>query len=290
MLDSENACAVCGQSTQEGAERASVRSNVRAFRSECFSVWRCRACASLHASEPVQLARYYERYPFHALPPDFRLRALYANQLRRLRGAGLERDHRVLDFGCGEGAFVRFLRGSGYSRSEGYDPYSASFADGAALKRRYDCVVSQDCLEHVDSPLALLAQFDALTAPRGAIVIGTPDASAIDLSEPEAYAHTLHLPYHRHILSRGALIAAGERLGWRLERVYSTMYANTRLPCLNERFYRFYLTLTDDTLDALIEPVRIGKLLARLPLALFYGLFGSFLSRSTDITLVFRKA
>ncbi len=290
MLESEDVCAVCGESTREGAERASVRSNVRAFRSEWFSVWRCSACASLHAAESVPLERYYERYPFHDLPSDFRLRALYANQLRRLRRAGVKPDHGVLDFGCGEGAFVRFLRKSGCLGVAGYDPYSSTFADAAVLERRYDCVVSQDCLEHVDSPLALLAQFDALTAPRGAIVIGTPDASAIDLRDPAAYAHTLHLPFHRHILARGALIAAGERLGWRLERVYSTMYANTRLPFLNERFYRFYLTLTDDTLDALIEPVRVGRLLTRLPQTLFYGLFGSFLSRRTDITLVFRKS
>lgn len=285
----ESSCVVCGHAAREGAERASVHSNVRAFRSESFSVWRCRACASLHASEAVELERYYERYPFHDLPSDFRLRVLYDSQLGRLRGAGVERDHRVLDFGCGGGAFVRFLREAGYAGAEGYDPYSKSFADGAVLRGGYDCVLSQDCIEHVESPLSLLAQFDALTRPGGKIVIGTPDASAIDLRAPEDYAHTLHVPFHRHILSRAALSAAGQRLGWRLERVYPTMYANTLVPFLNERFYRFYLTLTDDTLDALIEPVRFGKLLARLPQALAYGLFGSFFSRRTDITLVFRK-
>jgi 2-polyprenyl-3-methyl-5-hydroxy-6-metoxy-1,4-benzoquinol methylase len=289
MSEAASACVVCGKTTRSEVERASVCSNVRAFRHERFSVWRCRSCASLHASETVQLERYYERYPFHDLPADFRLRALYANQLRRLRRAGVERATSVLDYGCGEGAFVRFLRHSGYSCAEGYDPYSTTFADSEVLKRQYDCVVSQDCIEHVESPLALLAQFDVLAKPHGAIVIGTPDANAIDLSDPEAFAHTLHVPFHRHILSQGALIEAGECLGWRLERAYDTMYANTHVPFLNERFYRYYLTLTDDTLDALIEPVQVGKLFARLPQTLAYGFFGSLLSRSTDITLVFRK-
>jgi hypothetical protein len=90
-------------------------------------------------------------------------------------------------------------------------------------------------------------------------------------------------------LSRRALIQAGERRGFRLERVYRTMYSNTRVPFLNERFYRYYLAVTDDTLDALVEPVQATPLLRRLPLTLFYGIFGSFFSRNTDIAIVFRK-
>jgi 2-polyprenyl-3-methyl-5-hydroxy-6-metoxy-1,4-benzoquinol methylase len=283
------ACVVCGECAAENAERARVHSNVRAFRDQAFWVWRCGSCASLHAAAAVALDHYYERYPFHDLPADVRLRTLYANQLKRLQRAGVRPGHDVIDYGCGEGAFVRFLRGAGYEQAAGYDPYSFPFADRAALERRYDCVVSQDCIEHVESPLELLDQFDELARPGSVIAIGTPDAGAIDLLRPDAFAHTLHAPYHRHILSQRALIEAGERRGWRLERVYRTMYSNTRVPFLNERFYRHYLAVTDDTLDALVEPVRVGPLVARLPETLFYGLFGSFLSRSTDIAVVFRK-
>jgi SAM-dependent methyltransferase len=282
-------CVVCGESDNEGAERATVHSNVRAFRAERFGVWRCRACACIHAAEDAALDQYYEHYPFHDLPADIRVRCLHANQLGRLRRAGLRPEHDVLDYGSGEGAFVGFLRKSGYQRAQGYDPYSKRFAEPQVLQRQYDCVFSQDCIEHVDEPLALLARFDELTRPGGVIAIGTPDAEAIDLRRPEAFAHTLHAPYHRHILARRALVEAGERRGWRLERAYPTMYSNTRVPFLNERFYRHYLSVTDDTLDALVEPVRVAPLLARLPETLFYGLFGSLQSRGTDISVIFRK-
>jgi 2-polyprenyl-3-methyl-5-hydroxy-6-metoxy-1,4-benzoquinol methylase len=285
----DGACVVCASRPGDEVERTHVRSNVRAFRDEQFRVWRCPTCASIHAADSVSLDRYYRGYPFHALPDDARLRMLYSKQLGRLRRAGVTRSHSLLDYGCGDGAFVRFLRKSGYERARGYDAYSAQFADRAVLREQYDCVVSQDCLEHVESPLALLEQFHELTRAEARLIIGTPDASAIDLARPDEYAHTLHAPYHRHILSRRALIQAGERLGWRLERVYRTMYSNTRVPFLNERFYRYYLAVTDDTLDALVEPVRAAPLLRRLPLTLFYGLFGSFFSRNTDIAIVFRK-
>ena len=39
-----------------GAETASVRSNVRAFRNEQFVIWRCTACKSIHAQDDVDLA------------------------------------------------------------------------------------------------------------------------------------------------------------------------------------------------------------------------------------------
>ena len=67
------------------------------------------------------------------------------------------------------------------------------------------------------------------------------------------------------------------------------MYSNTRVPFLNEAFYLYYTRVCDDTLDALMEPVRAGALVLRAPITLFLGFFGSFLSRGTDVMAVFRR-
>ena len=282
-------CVVCARETPSAAvEHTRVRSNVRVFRNEKFGIWRCSSCASIHAEEEVDLGFYYAQYPFHELPMDWRLRSLYRNLLARLRQAGLRPSHKILDYGCGGGHLVRYLSSAGYS-ARGFDEYSPRFSDRSVLDDRYDCIVSQDVIEHVATPHALLAEFAQLTAPGALIAVGTPNAAAIDLSRPEDFVHTLHAPYHRHILSRDALITAGRQQGWSLERFYPTMYSNTRLPFLNEKFYLFYTRITDDTLDALLEPVRVGALLLRAPLTLFWGLFGSFFSRGTDVMAVFRK-
>src|SRR5688500_6456372 len=204
-MDPELTRNVCDTATPvKACETARVRSNVRKFRSEQFELWRCPACRSIHARDAVDLAHYYASYPM--FPPDieWRLHRAYGNMLKRLVRSGLSKEHRILDYGCGSGALVRFLRSAGYDTS-GYDAYAEAFADRSVLERSYDCVVSQDVIEHVDSPRALLAEFDRLTVPGGMIAIGTPDAAALDLAAPEDFVHALHAPYHRHILARDVL-------------------------------------------------------------------------------------
>ena len=283
-------CVVCETETPPASvEEASVPSNVRAFSNEAFAFWRCRNCASIHARDDVDLAHYYSRYPFHDLPIDWRLHAMYTNQLARLKRAGVERSHKILDYGCGSGHFVRFLESEGYSAVRGFDEYSENFRDRSVLDDRYDCIVSQDVIEHVASPHTLLSEFDRLTRDRAVIAIGTPNASAIDLRRAGDFVHTIHAPYHRHILSKDALVQIGGRHGLALERFYSTMYSNTPVPFLNEAFYLYYTRIADGTLDALMEPVRVGALLLRLPITLFWGFFGALFSRHTDVMAVFKK-
>ena len=283
------ACVLCGGETPEAAvEQTRVRSNVRVFRNEEFAIWRCMNCGSIHAKDEVDLGHYYAKYPFHDLPLDWRLHNMYRSLLGRLRSAGLKPSDKILDYGCGGGLLVQFLAKNGY-RVQGFDEYSTRFGDRRVLDQSYDCIVSQDVIEHVAAPHALLDEFARLTNPGGLIALGTPNASAIDLSRPEDFVHALHAPYHRHILSKNALIAAGEQQGWALARFYPTMYSNTRVPFLNEAFYRFYARIADDTLDALLEPIRVGALLLRTPVTLFWGFFGYFFARGTDVMAVFRR-
>lgn len=281
-------CNICGC---EGLirEEAWVRSNVRAFAAERFHVWRCGQCNSIHACDEVDLTHYYADYPFHRTPEDWRLRAVYDNQLRRLKRAGLRRHHSILDYGCGGGGFVRHLRRRGYRDAVGFDAYAEGAGDRSALQRRYDCVFAQDVIEHVSSPQDLLDEFAGLTTPGGIMAIGTPNATAIDLIDSERTVHALHLPYHRHILSKQALIDAGQRRGWHLERYYRTEYANTLVPYLNAPFMTYYMRVLDNSIDCLFERPRLMPFVLRLPLTLFWGWFGYFFAPETDVMAIFRK-
>jgi len=278
---------ICGAPRAAGAETASVRSNVRAFRDERFTVWRCTECGSIHAQDEVDLAHYYARYPVFDAALDWRLRTVYGSMLKRLQAGGLKPGDKVLDYGCGKGVLVRFLREQGYD-AEGWDRYAEGWNDDSVLARTYDCIVSQDVIEHVDSPHALLDQLHGMTNPGGIVSIGTPDAAALDLKEPEDFVHALHLPYHRHILSMAALEKAGVQAGFAVVRRYDTMYNNTPVPTMNPRFVLHYVRCRDDVFDLVVEPVAFTwKMLS--PLTPFYIFFGYFFDRHTDIQVIFEK-
>jgi SAM-dependent methyltransferase len=284
-------CVVCSATvaTPADCELASVRSNVRRFRAEAFDLWRCPACSSIHADGDVDLAHYYAGYPIFSDELDWKLDVVYASMLRRLAREGLTRDHRILDYGCGSGALVKYLRARGYDKTSGYDAFAEEYRDPSVLEATYDCVVSQDVIEHVDDPVALLRRFDGMVVPGGLVSIGTPDAAAIDLTRADDFVHTLHQPYHRHILSAVALQTAGESLGWKVLHFYPTMFNNTLVPTMNPRFVLHYVRANDDCFDLITEPMR-APLRLFTPQTLFFALFGYFFDRHTDIQFLFRTA
>jgi 2-polyprenyl-3-methyl-5-hydroxy-6-metoxy-1,4-benzoquinol methylase len=288
-MNAEQVCNVCepGGVPIAVAESAVVRPNIRRLQNEHFDVWRCSKCRSIHAREEVDLDLYYRDYPFLSVKMDWRSRAMFKNQLSRLKRAGLTQGARILDYGCGSGNFVRYLKSRGYSEATGYDAYSSELGDASVLERRYDCIISQDVIEHVAAPRELLRMFAELANPDAIVAIGTPDADAIDLSSPDAFKHTLHQPFHRHILSSRALLEAGQRLGWRLARYYPTMYANTLVPFINSRFGFHFMRCGDDTIDVLFEAIDFKNPKLWTLTTLYFGLFGYFHAPRTDVMAVF---
>jgi 2-polyprenyl-3-methyl-5-hydroxy-6-metoxy-1,4-benzoquinol methylase len=280
-------CVICGTPRSADAQTASVRSNVRAFRYEKFVVWRCTECLSIHAQDDVDLARYYAGYPVFDAALDWKLRTAYGGMLERLVDAGLKPGDKVLDYGCGKGVLVRFLRDQGYDAC-GWDRYAEGFGDRSVLELKYDCIVAQDVIEHVESPHALLAELYWMTKPGGMVSIGTPDAAALDLANPEDFVHALHLPYHRHILSMAALEKAGEQAGFNVLKRYDTMYNNTLVPTMNPRFVLHYVRCRDDVFDLVVEPVAFTWKMFT-PVTPFLIFFGYFFDRHTDIQVMFKK-
>jgi 2-polyprenyl-3-methyl-5-hydroxy-6-metoxy-1,4-benzoquinol methylase len=285
-------CNICGQDSGDEVEQAEVRSNVRKFQDESFVVWRCPHCKSIHARDEVDLGHYYSDYPFHKLGGnglDWMLRAMYRNLESRLNKVGVDRESSILDYGCGSGLFLSFLEERGYTDLAGFDEYSEAYADRAAIARRYDCVMTQDVIEHVPEPLEFVETLHGLTAPGGIIVVGTPNAEAIDLGDPEERVHTLHQPYHRHILSKTALQTLGRDLGWELLDYYPTMYANTRVPFVNSAFVHHYFKCHDNNVDLALEPINPASLRLFMPDTLAHAFFGSFWAPECDVMAVFRR-
>lgn len=268
--------------------------NVRAFAGEMFNVWQCPGCRSIHCLDVVDLPHYYAKYPIAKAELTWPFRLIYGNLCKQLTRHGFSKTHSLLDYGCGNGIFVKYLRQRGFTNSYGYDPYAPKegFGSRAILQQGpFDYILLQDVIEHVEDPNALLYQLDALLAPGGYILIGTPNAANINLSKPNIsdFYNEVHVPYHLHIYTRESLNSLGCRQGWESVDFFGKPYHDTLWPGLNARAWNEYQRLLDGTLDALYKSVKLSKALASYRF-IFYAAFGYWLSFRTGMAMMFRKS
>ena len=123
----------------------------------------------------------------------------------------------------------------------------------------------------------------------GILCIGTPRADGIDLGNTERFIHSLHQPYHVHILSEAALQELASKHGLSIERLYRRHIFDTPIPFVNWTFILAYLKMLDNTLDAGFESPSNFKILSS-PRALFMGLFGFWFPVRSELLALFRKA
>ena len=271
-------------------ECAAVPSDVRAFKHEIFHIWRCPACRSLHCLENVDLRRYYTNYPI-ARTLSVPSRLTFENLLSRLTRHAYRYGSRLLDYGCGSGAFLEHLRERGYVDAAGYDPYSSveGFRDRSRLKpAAFDYVLAQDVVGRVDDPRALFAELDRLVTPGGFVLVGTATADDISLNNYTRHWTQLHPPYHLHIYTQAALERLSAETGWAvLERV-DRPYYDTKAKGLNAWTLTQHRWLTDGTLDASFEKVpETFRPSVRFALMAYFGYW--YKRRTGEIAILFRK-
>ncbi len=290
MADEYLVCTLCeGAGTfHDSVERAAIASNVRAHRAHRSTVWRCRHCGSLHALEPIDAAAWYADYPLQRQRLDFFAQRMYASRLAMLHRQGLSRVDEILDYGCGNGAFVRYARSRGYD-TQGYDPYCAPWDDPGVLRRTYDVVACQDVVEHAEDPLAFLDALAARVRPGGMLAIGTPDGAALDLASALDAAGQLHQPYHRHLIAAEQLERLVRARGFAILARVPRWYVDTWVPFCNSAFLVRYWAATGGAVDASFEPFRL-RLVFGSPRLLAHGLLGRLRPPRKDVVLFARRA
>ncbi|MFO0670811.1 MAG: class I SAM-dependent methyltransferase [Polyangiaceae bacterium] len=170
-----------------------------------------------------------------ALSLFLRQRAAFVKKVARASGGGKPR---LLDYGCGSGAFARFMTFEGFE-VVGLEPFSlgapteepgltlvrAPLEKAGAELGKFDVITLWHVLEHVHKPVELLRSLTKHLAPGGVMVISVPNfASAQSELFKGAWFH-LDPPRHldassprrspRRSPSRAAVLAGvqDERLG-----------------------------------------------------------------------------
>jgi SAM-dependent methyltransferase len=174
----------------------------------------------------------WERLPADLQPPDLELRRAF---LLGHVGAG----ERVLDLGCGDGAFVGAIEAAG-AEAVGVDVADAALRRARARhpdlelhrapidgrlpleEARFDAVWCSEVIEHVADTVNLLSEARRVLRPGGLLLVTTPrhgrlSGAWIALTRFEAHFHPLgdHLRFY----TRRSLARALEELGFEDVRV-----------------------------------------------------------------------
>ena len=212
------------------------------------------------------------------------------NLLGRLRKAGLQQNHTILDYGCGDNAiFIQFLNQKGYSRVAGYDPFVAEYAaDPAEKNELFDCVVCNDTIEHCDDPRAMIQHCVSVLKPGGLLYIGTADSEPVQMDRLDRQLTRLHQPFHPIILTQASLEKLGAEAG-QLIASYRRSYMDTCKPYVNYRFLDELSRATGYNLDRTLDPKISGRAIMKSPRLWFFGLFGYWFPSAYEPAVIIRK-
>lgn len=195
-----------------------------------YPIVRCRSCQlaftdDRNAPPPSTLYPSFDQTQSAALEG---LRAAIALFLRQRAGfvRELKPQGRVLDYGCGNGSFARFMAGRGYE-SVGLEPFSlgktveserlkliqAPLSDVEEELGEFDVITLWHVLEHLRDPVEVLQRLGRHLKPDGVLVVSVPNLASW---QGAAFrGGWFHLDPPRHLLHfepetlRGTLDRAG---------------------------------------------------------------------------------
>lgn len=288
-------CAVCG--ARESREAVSAREPYGLW-PEPFKLVRCAACAHLYVSprpEGQELSRFYFGSYYRGsglLSAAFE--ALKASRISAGRGVG-----RLLDVGCGDGAFLAAIRRRGW---EGWGVETAR--DGAALAKareglkifekpleacglpaaHFDAVTLWHSIEHMENPAAALREARRVLKDGGTLFLAFPNGASWEFACFGARWFHLDMPRHLHLFSPEGMARLLTSLGFRVEAVsgwaweYNVFgFVQSALNRVSFEANRLYKVLKGQKGAALPAAARAWDVLAILalagPLAVLAALF-----------------
>lgn len=240
------------------------------YRFAQFSVLKCRGCegswrTNMYSAGDIT-AMYtgeeYSRNPYFSYDVrEFKelARGRYANYVKALSaiesmvGVG-----RLLDVGCGSGAFLNLAQQRGWEvsgvelspelsqvsrRAVRTEVMTASFESVELPAATYDVITMWDIIEHVVDPVLCLKKVSRLLKPGGVALFCTPDEDSL-LARAGLFLYrisggrvsypalALHPTYHTYFFSRNGFSSLVGKSGMQAVRCYSqeAFFEHSQLP------------------------------------------------------------
>ncbi|KMV15232.1 class I SAM-dependent methyltransferase [Mycobacterium heckeshornense] len=196
------------------------------------------------------------------------LRALIGGDVvGMLAQLAIERDARILDVGCGDGALLDRLAIAGFSNLSGADPFIVADGEtpqGVPLVKRYlsevsgefDLVMFNHSLEHLPDPVPTLKMASQKLAPGGTCLVRLPTTSSEAWAIYGADWVQIDAPRHFVIPSRQGMALAAETAGLRVEKTFDDSNLGQ---FMGSEAYRRGIAVTDPKILRMFGPKRIWE-------------------------------
>lgn len=202
-------------------------------------VYRCSYCehtfVGLDEGMQERLEQTYSHPGYGGFREDEVFRQSMRDELHTGIGSVCPPPARLLDVGCGNGAFLREASTAGYDAlgidvSEAGVELCARYGLPAEARRvedmdegRWDVATLWDVIEHIPSPIDFLTSVRSILRPDGVIFLKTPTVAREGLAmlrivRPLARS-TLHLPGHVNIFSETSIRMALQSSGFDVQRI-----------------------------------------------------------------------
>lgn len=253
-------CPICNESDTSSMLRVKDFS----VSGELFDLYSCNHCEFLFTADPPtpeSIGRYYqsEDYISHSDSNEGLFNKVY-QLVRRftvrskhnliLKYSKLLQPGRLLDYGCGTGAFLKEMQKGGWNVS-GIEPDSAA-RDRASSQTNtvvvdpsniqvykhevFDVITLWHVLEHVHDLHATLDKLAELLSPGGLMVIAVPNHTSLDAKYYREYWAAYDVPRHLYHFNPQSLHLLLQRHGLSVAKILPMWFDSFYVSLLSEKY------------------------------------------------------
>ena len=222
---------------------------------EDFTVVECANCTHGYTQDRVvepEVGPYYD-HPDYISHQD-QGKDLLSTIYKRVRSYSLQQKSKLverfvkggklLDYGCGTGAFLHQLDPNKWEKNgvEINDDARAKAGQHAqvnkemSLGQSYDAITMWHVLEHIYAPVELLSTFRSAISDHGRLVVAVPNYKSYDAKHYKAHWAAYDVPIHVHHFSKESMDAIAAKTGWTVETTKPMWFDSVYISLLSEKY------------------------------------------------------
>lgn len=148
----------------------------------------------------------------------------------------------LFDYGCGDGAFLRFMKSHGY-QCAGFEPNIDTKVEGVVIAKKLDEVSAQfdiitlwHVLEHIAEPSSAMQKIKSLMTSDGHLIIAIPNYKSFDAAYYDTYWAAYDVPRHLYHYSREGALQFFDKQGFNVQSVHGLPYDSYFVSMLSEKY------------------------------------------------------